>query len=665
MPNDSTGAAGALQLAASWIQECASKHDDCKLTSSQEGARFVPTRLIDVSEGDIHLIESAKHFSKTEDRRYVALSHCWGKIHIIRTLKDNYQEHLSRIKPQGLSKTFTDAVHATRELGFRYLWIDSLCIIQDDSKDWATEAATMCNVYQNASLTIAAAHAPGGDVGCFKDRDGLQQVPFVVEIPRKEYPDSPAHVVFTSYGRGEGLGGQEPPLYGRAWVLQEQILSPRMLIFDGAQLRWECLTTHASERSHVGGMSRHAGHQKAIRKAIVSDTDFFTGEGDGANYQHLYWCYVVMDYTHRGMTQSTDRLVALAGIAQALGRYTESEYLAGLWSRFFWAGMLWSISHVNEYISTTSGAFSLEENLHSRQSKPIAPSWSWASVTVPVVYASPTIVSLDPICTIQHTVVSGSAAEQSGCVWVNGHTRKGFVNAIYPYAIREASSNHLGHMTMQKPEGQKDRIVFKGRAVDPSGYFLFSPTRPNMPKLWGSDLHPNIYITKNEDWRLIRGTFRPDEIIDPTQEITFVAIAQQHAGKHETSHRTTHEPDDPLSVYTIALLPLDDSGEKSSEYRRVGYAVWTDCAWYGYNCGSKERPGLEVERPGRWTPEYGWQADDGVFNMLRWWTKWKNLEFYKPGQGGTHTHDYEAEVLPDLRKYHKDVEVAAEVINIV
>lgn len=665
LPNENTGSAGAIQLAASWINECVSNHDGCRVPSTRESSGFVPTRLVDVSKDPICLVNSAEHFlGKDTDRRYVALSHCWGTIQIIRTLKENYQQHLTHIGTEQLSKTFADAILATRNLGFRYIWIDSLCIIQDDSEDWAKEAATMCDVYQYADLTLAAAHASGGNVGCFKNRDGLLQVPFVVEVPQKEFPGSPAHIVFTSYGRSEGLGGPSPPLYGRAWVLQEQILSPRMLIFDGSQLRWECLTTHASERTYSGGMSRHAGHQKAIRKAIVEDEDFFT-IGDGAHYQHMNWCYAVMDYTHRGMTQSKDRLVALAGIAQALGRYTKSEYLAGLWSQFFWTGMLWSISHVNEYVSTTQDAFDLDKNPHTRHPEPIAPSWSWASVTVPVVYPTPTITSLDPICHFQSSDMVGGAAVQTGRVWIKGHTRKGFVNAIYPYAIREAPSKKLGHMTMQKHEGQKDRIIYQGRAIDPNAYFLFSHTRPNLAKFWGSDLHPTIQLTRNADWRLVRGTFRPDEIISPMKEITFLAIAQQHAGTRPPSFRTTHEPDDPLSVYTVALVPVRGSGEKTVEYRRVGYAVWTDCAWYGYNCGQKERPGLGVERPGKWTPEHGWQTNDGLFDTLSWWTKWKDLELYKSGGGAKHVHEYEADALPNFKKYRNSVDITEEVVVIV
>ena len=670
LTNDNTGSDGALNLAAYWIHDCIANHKHCRAPTTDNSSAFVPTRLLDVNDNELRLVETTAGLSGAIDGGYIALSHCWGKIHIIHTLKDNYDHHLSHIDFSSLSKTFRDAVHATRQLGFRYIWIDSLCIIQDDDNDWATEAATMCDVYQYATLTIAAAHASGGDVGCFKDRDGLLQLPFIVDVPQQLEPNKPAHIVFTSYGRSEGLGGPEPPLYGRAWVLQEQLLSPRMLVFDGSQLRWECLTSHASERSHLGGMSRHVGHSKRIRQGIMNNVEFFSSEDVddpefAARSQHLYWCYTVMDYTHRGMTEPKDRLIALAGVAQALSRRTNSRYLAGLWSRFFWTGLLWSIPHSREYTPTTMDAFSFENNKKIRHPVSLAPSWSWASVTAPIVYPSPTLINLDPVCNILGANTSRTVASQTGRTEIGGHVRKGYVNAVYPYAIREAASKHLSPMTLEKPEGQKNLMTFKGRAFAPNDYFLFSKRQPKMSYLAGRDMRPTSYLTRSWDWRLVRGTFRPDEVISCTQEITFLAIAQQHAGYKPRSLLETHMHEDPLRVYTLALVPNDEHGKNKGEYRRVGYAVWSDCAWYGYNCGQKNQPGEGIEKPGRWTKGHGWQANDSMLDALSWWIKWDDLEFYRRDKKSTHVHPYDAGALPDIRKYRENVDVNEIVVSIV
>ncbi|KAJ4322331.1 hypothetical protein N0V94_002440 [Neodidymelliopsis sp. IMI 364377] len=261
------------------------------------------------------------------------------------------------------------------------------------------------------------------------------------------------------------------------------------------------------------------------------------------------------------------RLAALAGTAQAQSRHTESEYLAGLWSQYLWAGMLWSIPYTHEYIPTTKDAFNLEDNKKVRHKRPLAPSWSWASVTAPIVYANPVLTSLDPICEMISASTSGTAAVQTGRIEIRGHVRTGYVNPVYPFAIQEALERHRSHMMLRKPEGQKERIKFKGRAFSPDDYFLFSKIQPEMNGIWGSDFHPTFRITTGWDWRFVRGTFRPDEIISTKQEITFVAIAQQHVGRKAQSLLETNEVHDALRVYTLALVP---TGKNTGEYRRVG-----------------------------------------------------------------------------------------------
>ncbi|ORY13348.1 heterokaryon incompatibility, partial [Clohesyomyces aquaticus] len=92
---------------------------------------------------------------------YVALSHCWGspENHPLETTKENYGERLAGVPLENLPKTFRGVVKITNHIGVKYLWIDSLCIIQDDTEDWKQEAAKMGAVYEYARLTIAAADA--------------------------------------------------------------------------------------------------------------------------------------------------------------------------------------------------------------------------------------------------------------------------------------------------------------------------------------------------------------------------------------------------------------------------------------------------------------------------------------------------------------------------
>jgi hypothetical protein len=302
-----------------------------------------------------------------------------------------------------------------------------------------------------------------------------------------------------------------------------------MLIFDGCQVRWECLCSHGSERSPKGGMSRHIGHHQSIRTGINDDTEFFDlpqyDDKDFASRGQLqHWCYTVMDYTHRGMTVSSDRLVALDGIVQALGKHTKMEYYAGLWEEKFSLGLLWSISHTNEYTPTTTDAFNLKKNERVRHEEDLAPSWSWVSVTVPVVYPVPTITYLDRICNILDVSVAGTPAKKTGRLEIRGQMRKGYVNPIYPYAIPQATTDAPG-MTIRKPDGSKNMASYRGRVWNPNDFFIFTESMPS--GTFGRLASPS--------WRLIRGTFRPDEIIDSSTRITFIAIAQMNDGHNPES----------------------------------------------------------------------------------------------------------------------------------
>ncbi|KAF3002886.1 hypothetical protein E8E13_001043 [Curvularia kusanoi] len=577
-----------------------------------------------------------------------------------------------------LSKTFREAIHTTRKLGFRYIWIDSLCIIQDDDNDWSVEAATMCDVYQHAALTIAAAHATGGNIGCFADRDGLLKLPFYVDISSRTSPVMPVNLHFTTYGRSEmkELGGGNPVLYGRAWVLQEQLLSRRSLIFDGTQLKWDCLTMHGTEKSPTSGTTRFYESYRVIRSAIMEDHDIFA-TADGKEQQELNtlfwprvkivsWAKIIEDYTHRGITKSSDRLVALAGIGQALSRHSEHHYMAGLWSINLFLGLLWSLPHYDTNAMSAETNFDVENNLHIRHEKLVAPSWSWASVTAPVMYGNNTILN-DRICEISNVQVSGSIAKQAGQVTIRGHVRTGYVNAVYPYTIREAAAK-VPNMTAPPPAGRMglESMTFQERSFHPDEYFLFSDRQPG----------PNGFVDlaqlhRKGSFRFVRGTFRPDELISPSQELTFIAIAQVHRGANLSSRLSTRYDHDPVRVRTLALVRTEDEG---GTYRRVGLAVWDDCAWYGYLCGWKEDLARRITTPREWKD--GFRVKGKATSWMEKWRKlwWDDMELYEctervggdgPDGRWKHQHEYQGEQLPDLRMYKEGIKVQEKTVVIV
>lgn len=196
----------------------------------------LPTRLIDVGRGEaeaIRLVETRQEPAGTDG--YIALSHCWGalsKAQRFCTTRDNIAQRKAHIAYDELPKSFKDAVCVTRALGVRYLWIDSLCIVQGDPDDWATEASRMEDVFSQAYCTIAASSAASslnGFLGHRQPRDAIK-IPTSVGVPLylAEHVDDFRTDVENSV------------LSSRGWVFQERALSKRTIYFTSTQVYWEC-----------------------------------------------------------------------------------------------------------------------------------------------------------------------------------------------------------------------------------------------------------------------------------------------------------------------------------------------------------------------------------------------------------------------------------------
>jgi len=213
----------------SWIMHCDTAHKCCRKTE------FLPSRLLDIRDLDrIELRELAddqgtgRHHGH---KMYAALSHCWGTSPrkflttkaTLSWMKSGFP--LSSDVPQ----TFSDAIIVARSLGIPYLWIDSLCIIQDDVSDWAVEASRMANVYSNVYLTIAAVDAGDDNDGFLKPRPSLYAK---VEIT------SPIGEVCPLYLHREHIRNSslDSPLFRRGWVLQEQFLPRRTVCFSADKI---------------------------------------------------------------------------------------------------------------------------------------------------------------------------------------------------------------------------------------------------------------------------------------------------------------------------------------------------------------------------------------------------------------------------------------------
>jgi hypothetical protein len=174
--------------------------------------------------------------------QYITLSYCWGKQHFLTSVSANIAAHMEGLPESNLPQTFTDAIETTRQLGFRYLWIDVLCIIQDSAEDKATEIGAMGSIYSNSILTIAVVNAVGVADGFLKTKPRLQ-----VDIPCR-CSDGVIGTVQVSPQKTIDLW--QEPLYTRAWCLQENLPSSRLLLFTNRSYMAMRIMSYETPRYH-------------------------------------------------------------------------------------------------------------------------------------------------------------------------------------------------------------------------------------------------------------------------------------------------------------------------------------------------------------------------------------------------------------------------------
>jgi hypothetical protein len=185
-----------------WLKMCLETHSSCQAFTNQPQTH--PTRLINVGEHDTDIpylctSEFALNCS------YSTLSHYWGQIPIVTLTRYNLKEFKRCIPFQDLTKTFQEAITTTRMLGIRYIWIDSLCIIQEDIPDWARESAQMASVYSQSRVNIAASAAPDGRTGLFLDRNPKLLAPLELKVKWNANP----RIIYSAY-LGYGKSPRDP-----------------------------------------------------------------------------------------------------------------------------------------------------------------------------------------------------------------------------------------------------------------------------------------------------------------------------------------------------------------------------------------------------------------------------------------------------------------------
>jgi hypothetical protein len=375
----STNSDRSWEIAQTWLSECSVSHTACS-SKSHHRALWQPKRLLNVEINANASIRLQLNGAHTPVETYVSLSHCWGEVKIHRLLQANIEEFQKGIPEHILPKTFQEAISITRKLGYKFIWIDSLCIIQDSVEDWRQEAETMGDVYRNAVFNIAATAASNGDGGCFSLRDPALIQPCRIEAKWK---------------RGAGLyqihdsalwrhGVTRAPLSTRAWVIQEMSLAKRVLHFSKSQLFWECDQKMACETFPRGIPITHVEVTPRINSFFYEHFDDgrlkcfsedWTGllKADPKLRAYDLWSNIVVAYTKCHLSHPTDKLIALSGLAKEIRQLTHDEYLAGLWRKHLPFHLLWFVEKL-----TVSNAQDVARPY-------CAPSWSWASTVGEVV----------------------------------------------------------------------------------------------------------------------------------------------------------------------------------------------------------------------------------------------------------------------------------------
>jgi hypothetical protein len=445
-----------------WCQTCTENHPKCGPGSSA----VLPNRVLYIKFGlegpQIQLVDGAGKTGK-----YVCLSHCWGSsgsqpLRLTKSMKSLFEQG---IQWSSIPQTFRDVILLVRRLGIEFLWIDSLCIVQDDDEDWNREAAAMSDIYQNSWLTIAATASKDCNQGLYSDLDDfhycaneLKNSRFIRLSPEHPFP-----------GQSRNMMGF--PLLSRGWVYQERLLPPRVVHFTLNELIFECCEGFWCSC----GIYKSQPPDQKIPKVFYNKM-ILKGGPDNLHR----WHEIVSEYSSLTLTFAKDKLPAISGIAKQLKSTCGLElgdYLAGLWEGNIEFDLLWYATHRGQ----------ISQNVRSIS----APSWSWASINGAVAFENPASLHRSNQYTIEllrhnistkgpdnfgelrsgHLTISGFVATGSIASGAGGHSFRLQGLSLSPNFI----PNFMTDYSLDKPGDGPEEIFFLMIGVD------FNPIHEDAP----------------------------------------------------------------------------------------------------------------------------------------------------------------------------------------
>lgn len=389
--------------------------EDCvRNCSHYKATNFLPSRLLDLgsqpSLDAIRLIASTEIALTDESHvpRYAALSYCWGpslatdSVQHLRTTMKSLGSMKQQIHQKKIPRTVLDAIKVCKALSIRYLWVDSLCILQDHISDWERESRSMTVIYKNAFVTICTPSSKHSNDGFLERRRKYVAVPFHSQV----VPSINGHYNLVASGECRYENYHWPSLdivdtswSKRGWTLQEFQMSNRVLIFGKSMIHFQCL--HSKSEN---GYQEKWAFSDAARMVRALET---WGKAKWSDGCYDAWQTVLQDYGPRLFTFVEDKLPAISGMAKYISDETGDEYLAGLWKSKLPSSLVWSA----KFYENAKYIVDLPELLSTFHSPEpyIAPSWSPIRLDVSIGKGiSPLLPMLANECTDESTVVDSS-----------------------------------------------------------------------------------------------------------------------------------------------------------------------------------------------------------------------------------------------------------------
>ena len=460
-----TGSQEAFSRIFSWFKACYANHLAC---GNESDAPILPTRVIDITNAD-HLALVESNGSRGQ---YLCLSHRWADPdHMPQCTLQNMASLKKHIPWTWLTTTFQDAITFARQfsewyaseyvgqLPVRYIWIDSLCIIQDSVEDWKNESKSMGSVYEGAILTVAAAT---GRNGCFVVADPIFKGYGISDL---QHDNSRIYVRQALNHDSNSVTYSKAPtssldLLNRGWVLQERLLSRRFVLFTHLEIMWECLECSDCEcgfQQVPRTLGRHLIKSREVSRSwertirddpnnphgkipykIAYHRSLRSTSANKPRNLRNWWRRLVELHSTLNLTKDSDRIPAIIGLGSQLARFSgRSEPQFG---------------HFLDALPRDLAWFVDSANMGKQTSMESVPSWSWAHCRNPV--QMPAEDTRDPMKV--HPELLSSPSQYSPALRMRCSIFQGFSNKLdepnFPLTRRYYPDNiSWSQITEQEP----------------------------------------------------------------------------------------------------------------------------------------------------------------------------------------------------------------------